>query len=49
MHTHMYNYMYTQTHTQRETVDEHEAMSRYSSQYEAKLNPFAAFGAKASC
>ena len=29
-------------------MDEQEAMGRYSSQYEASLDPFAAFGAKAS-
>ncbi len=31
---------------QRKTVDSVEAMSKYSSQYEAGLDPFAAFGAK---
>lgn len=27
-------------------MDDHEAINRYSSQYEANLDPFAAFGAK---
>ena len=31
---------------QRKSVDSGEAMSKYSSQYEASLDPFAAFGAK---
>lgn len=31
---------------QRKTVDDREALGRYSSQYEANLDPFAAFGAK---
>jgi len=30
----------------RKSVDDHDAMSRYSSQYEAQLDPFSAFGAK---
>ncbi len=33
-------------HTQRKSVDDRDAMSRYSSQYEANLDPFSAFGAK---
>lgn len=30
----------------RKTVDDHDALSRYSSQYEANLDPFSAFGMK---
>lgn len=31
---------------QRKSVDTADAMSKYSSEYEATLDPFAAFGAK---
>ena len=33
-------------HPQRKSVDDRETMNRYSSQYEAHLDPFAAFNAK---
>ena len=33
---------------QRKSVDDRETMSRYSSQYEANLDPFTAFNAKVS-
>ena len=37
---------HTHTYIQRKTVDDRDTLSRYSSQYEAHLDPFAAFGAK---
>lgn len=34
--------------SQRKSVDDPDTLSRYSSQYEAQLDPFSAFGARVS-